>query len=257
MPVRHAVRRLIRGMDLRLHPCSVAPAEGHEKCRPNRPTRRGSSCNNAPVRGGRVPHFSSSDLAASARRPERSQLGVARRAGPSIPLSANNSAVRPGFRSSSSNCKRNQRPTQDDRECPGMPPGSEAPAPSATVRASARLLRNLGERARLPDVVAPPHGRLPFSAASATDRTQGGSGACRALRPGTPQALFPRALRNRTHRSHTFRALAQRREYSPFPSHRIQAVKSASNHFGSPIRPGSIGSPSMYRIGTCVFVTRL
>ena len=46
-PVRHAVLRLIRGMDLRLHPCCVAPAEGHEKCRPNRPTRRGSSCNNA------------------------------------------------------------------------------------------------------------------------------------------------------------------------------------------------------------------
>ena len=34
-------------MDLRLHPCSVAPAEGHEKCRPNRLTPAGSSCNNA------------------------------------------------------------------------------------------------------------------------------------------------------------------------------------------------------------------
>ena len=34
-------------MDLRLHPCSVAPAEGPEKCGPNRPTRCGSSCNNA------------------------------------------------------------------------------------------------------------------------------------------------------------------------------------------------------------------
>ena len=33
-PVRHAVLRLIRGMDLRLHSCSVAPAEGHEKCAP-------------------------------------------------------------------------------------------------------------------------------------------------------------------------------------------------------------------------------
>ena len=33
-PVRNAVLRLIRGMDLRLHPCSVAPAEGHEKCAP-------------------------------------------------------------------------------------------------------------------------------------------------------------------------------------------------------------------------------
>ena len=33
-PVRNAVLRLIRGMDLRLHPYSVAPAEGHEKCAP-------------------------------------------------------------------------------------------------------------------------------------------------------------------------------------------------------------------------------
>ena len=48
-PVRHAVLRLIRGMDLRLHPCSVAPAEGYEKCEPRRPTRRWSSCNNAPT----------------------------------------------------------------------------------------------------------------------------------------------------------------------------------------------------------------
>ena len=47
-PVRHAVLRLIRGMDLRLHPGSVAPAEGHEKCGPRRPTHSGSSCNNAP-----------------------------------------------------------------------------------------------------------------------------------------------------------------------------------------------------------------
>ncbi len=39
-PVRHAVLRLIRGMDFRLHPGSVAPAEGHEKCRPRRPTHR-------------------------------------------------------------------------------------------------------------------------------------------------------------------------------------------------------------------------
>ena len=30
-PVRNAVLRLVRGMDLRLHPCRVAPAEGHEK----------------------------------------------------------------------------------------------------------------------------------------------------------------------------------------------------------------------------------
>ena len=33
-PVRNAVLRLIRGMDLRLHSCSVAPAKGHEKCPP-------------------------------------------------------------------------------------------------------------------------------------------------------------------------------------------------------------------------------
>ena len=46
-PVRHAIFRLVCGMDLRLHPCRVAPAEGHEKCRPNRPTPSGSSCNNA------------------------------------------------------------------------------------------------------------------------------------------------------------------------------------------------------------------
>ena len=35
-PVRHAVLRLIRGMDLRLHPRSVAPAEGPEKSGPSR-----------------------------------------------------------------------------------------------------------------------------------------------------------------------------------------------------------------------------
>ena len=46
-PVRDAVLRLIRGMDLRLHPRSVAPAEGPKKCGPRRPTRSGYSCNNA------------------------------------------------------------------------------------------------------------------------------------------------------------------------------------------------------------------
>ena len=46
-PVRHAVLRLIRGIDLRLHLCSVDPAENHEKCGPNRPIAE-SSCNNAP-----------------------------------------------------------------------------------------------------------------------------------------------------------------------------------------------------------------
>ena len=47
-PVHHAIFRLIRGMDLRLHLSSVAPAEDDEKCGPNCPTRRWSSCNNAP-----------------------------------------------------------------------------------------------------------------------------------------------------------------------------------------------------------------
>ena len=36
-------------MDLRLHPCSVTPLEGPEKCGPRRPTRNGYSCNNAPL----------------------------------------------------------------------------------------------------------------------------------------------------------------------------------------------------------------
>ena len=40
-PVRNAVLRLIRGMARRLHPCRVDPAEGHEKCGPNRPTPTG------------------------------------------------------------------------------------------------------------------------------------------------------------------------------------------------------------------------
>ena len=35
-------------MNLRLHPCSVAPAEDPQKRGPSRPTRSGSSCNNAP-----------------------------------------------------------------------------------------------------------------------------------------------------------------------------------------------------------------
>ena len=39
-------------MDLRLHPSSVAPAEGPEKCGPNRPTPAGFSCNNAEGRRG-------------------------------------------------------------------------------------------------------------------------------------------------------------------------------------------------------------
>ena len=50
-PVRHPILRLIPGMNLRLHPRSVAPAEGPEKCGPRRPTRSGYSCNNAPPIG--------------------------------------------------------------------------------------------------------------------------------------------------------------------------------------------------------------
>ena len=53
-PVRNAVLRLVPGMDLPLHPCSVAPAEGHEKRGPSRPTGRGSSCNNAVLRSERT-----------------------------------------------------------------------------------------------------------------------------------------------------------------------------------------------------------
>ena len=41
-------------MNLRLHPRSVAPAEGPEKCGPRRPTRSGYSCNNAYHRQSRV-----------------------------------------------------------------------------------------------------------------------------------------------------------------------------------------------------------
>ena len=39
-------------MDLRLHPCSVAPAEGPEKCAP---PSQGASCNNAGARRGAPP----------------------------------------------------------------------------------------------------------------------------------------------------------------------------------------------------------
>ena len=46
-PVRYPILRLIPGMNLRLHPRSVAPAESHEKCGLNCPTPAGSSCNNA------------------------------------------------------------------------------------------------------------------------------------------------------------------------------------------------------------------
>ena len=46
-PVRNAILRLVSGMNLRLHPRSVAPAERPEKCGPRRPTRSGYSCNNA------------------------------------------------------------------------------------------------------------------------------------------------------------------------------------------------------------------
>ena len=51
-PIRHAVLRLIRGMNLRLHPCSVAPAETR-RAGQTAPPAEGLSCNNATVcRGG-------------------------------------------------------------------------------------------------------------------------------------------------------------------------------------------------------------
>ena len=45
-PIRHAVLRLIRGMNLRLHPCSVAPAETR-RAGQTAPPAEGLSCNNA------------------------------------------------------------------------------------------------------------------------------------------------------------------------------------------------------------------
>ena len=59
-PVRNAVLRLIRGMDLRLHPCSVAPAEGHEKCAPRRvfmQQRRATGSRAVDVRVALIEHF--------------------------------------------------------------------------------------------------------------------------------------------------------------------------------------------------------
>ena len=53
-PVRHPILRLIPGMNLRLHPRSVVPAGGPEKCGPRRPTRSGYSCNNASAGWGRA-----------------------------------------------------------------------------------------------------------------------------------------------------------------------------------------------------------
>ena len=46
-PIRNAVLRLIRGMNLRLHPCSVAPAETR-RAGQTAPPAEGLSCNNAP-----------------------------------------------------------------------------------------------------------------------------------------------------------------------------------------------------------------
>ena len=48
-PVRNAVLRLIRGMNLRLHPCSVAPAETRRAGQTALPAE-GLSCNNATSR---------------------------------------------------------------------------------------------------------------------------------------------------------------------------------------------------------------
>ena len=77
-PVRHAIFRLVRGMDLRLHPCSVAPAEGHEKCRPNRLTPAGSSCNNAPVRVDAPAHLGATGPGRLTRG-EYKEAGLAKR----------------------------------------------------------------------------------------------------------------------------------------------------------------------------------
>ena len=67
-PVRNAVLRLIRGMDLRPHPRSVAPAEGPEKSGPSRLTRRRSSCNNATGRADAAKHGHARDGSSSATR---------------------------------------------------------------------------------------------------------------------------------------------------------------------------------------------
>ena len=50
-PIRHPVLRLIRGMNLRLHPCSVAPAETR-RAGQTAPPAEGLSCNNAPLKPG-------------------------------------------------------------------------------------------------------------------------------------------------------------------------------------------------------------
>ena len=52
-PIRHAVLRLIRGMNLRLHPCSVAPAETR-RAGQTAPPAEGLSCNNALIRRRRL-----------------------------------------------------------------------------------------------------------------------------------------------------------------------------------------------------------
>ena len=89
-PVRNAVLRLIRGMNLRLHSRSVAPAEGPEKCGPRRPTHNGYSCNNAlqqvlgrGVRAGDGSQLGIRPGAVDLVRLTRGRLGVLReRAGP-------------------------------------------------------------------------------------------------------------------------------------------------------------------------------
>ena len=77
-PVRNAVLRLIRGMDLRLHPCSVAPAEDHEKCGPRRPTRSGYSCNNATYHRQRAAEVDPSRPSARAQRHDAKRAEIQR-----------------------------------------------------------------------------------------------------------------------------------------------------------------------------------
>ena len=60
-PVRHAIFRLVCGMDLRLHPCRVTPAEARRTGQTAPPTE-GHSCNNATRPPGMRP------LAATVRR---------------------------------------------------------------------------------------------------------------------------------------------------------------------------------------------
>ena len=64
-------------MNLRLHPCNVAPAEAPEKCGPRRPTCSGYSCNNADDFQQEVTFFGIESSPSFGREPEGN--GVAER----------------------------------------------------------------------------------------------------------------------------------------------------------------------------------